>query len=168
MQLDTHRPSQLGFLPTGADGTRATLRLMQDFVSRFKKNMTIRSAAVDLVSDLAPKDWSGEVRNVFNFVRDRIRYVRDIRGVETLQEPTATMDIGAGDCDDKSVLLASLLESIGHPTRFVAVGYTTPGNFSHVYVETKVGPKWIALDATMNVEAGWSPRTPVSRLIVHN
>lgn len=168
MFLDLPRPTFLGALPPGAPGTRATLVAMSDLVHRYKRADRIRSTAIELTRGLAPKDWSAEVRALFDFVRDHIRYTRDVRGVETLQTPDATLDLEAGDCDDKSTLLAALLESIGHPTRFVAVGYRTPGDFAHVYVETRVGNRWVALDATMNVEAGWSPRPPVTRMTVHN
>jgi transglutaminase-like putative cysteine protease len=120
-----------------------------------------------LVAGLAPKDWIGELRALFNFVRDRIRYVKDVRGLETLQTPPATLEVGQGDCDDKSTLLAALLESIGHPTRFVAVGFVQPGRYSHVYVESRAGSRWIALDATMPHDAGWMPPGAVARLIIH-
>lgn len=141
---------------------------MRRLVNQYKRAPQIRELALDLTSQLRPKDWAGEIKAVFEFVRDQIRYTRDIRGMETLQIPPVTLDLSAGDCDDKSTLLAALLESIGHPTRFVAVGYTVPKAYSHVYVETKLGPRWVALDATMPVDVGWSPRPPVARLVVHN
>lgn len=142
--------------------------MMQGLVARYKGAGQVRQTALDLVAALRAKDWAAEVRAVFNFVRDHVRYVRDVRGIETLQTPLVTLELEQGDCDDKSTLLASLLEAIGHPTRFVAVGYGKPGQFSHVYVESRIGARWLPLDATMNVEAGWAPRAPVSRLVVHN
>jgi len=141
---------------------------MQDLVARFKRNGQVRQTALDLVGALRPKDWAAEVRALFAFVRDHVRYTRDVRGIETLQTPQATLEIEQGDCDDKSTLLASLLESIGHPTRFVAIGYGKPGEFQHVYVESRIGARWLPLDATMEVEAGWQPRAPLSRLVAHN
>lgn len=168
MLLETPRLQFLGELPPGESGTAATLQLMRRMVNRYKRSSAIREAALSLIAGLRPKDWRGEINAVFVFVRDHIRYTRDIRGLETLQVPEVTLDLSAGDCDDKSTLLATMLESIGHPTRFVAVGYKSPGNYSHVYVETRLGPRWLTLDATMPHELGWSPRSPVSRLVVHN
>lgn len=168
MILETERPQYLGTIPQGESGTRATLRVMRDLVRRYKRHPRIRNTALELTAGLPPKDWLAEVRAVFAFVRDRIRYVRDVRGLETVQTPDATLDLEQGDCDDKSTLLSALLESIGHPTRFVAVGFTPSGQFSHVYVETRVGMSWIALDATMPYEAGWRPPGAKARMIVHN
>lgn len=168
MQLTQRRLSFLGNLPPDAPGTHTTLKLMAGLVSRFKRDPLMRDTAISLVAGLRPRDWSGEARAIYEYVRDRIRYTRDVSGVETLQTPPVTMELEAGDCDDKSVLLATLLESVGHPTRFVATGYRDPQSFSHVYVETLLGTKWIPLDATTNQPFGWEPRTPVSRMVVFN
>lgn len=140
---------------------------MGGLVKAGKKTLPVRQTALYCVKNLNQKDWHSEINCVFQFVRDNIRYVRDIRNVETLSTPEKTLEFKQGDCDDKSVLLASLLESIGHPTRFVAIGFK-PNEFVHVYVETKIGQKWIALDSTEPVEMGWQPKNVVSRLIYFN
>lgn len=140
---------------------------MGRFVKDGKKQLSIRQTALSIVNGSRQKDWSEEVRKLFEFVRDDIRYVRDVRGVETLQTPDKTLEFEQGDCDDKSVLLAALLESIGHPTRFIAIGFK-PNNFVHVYVETKIGNNWIALETTEPVPMGWSAPGAVSRLIFFN
>lgn len=140
---------------------------MGRLVKAGKKHLSVRQAALDAVQGLAQKDWAGEVRALHAWVRDRVRFTRDIRGVETIQTPDITLALGQGDCDDKSVLLASMLESIGHPSRFVAIGFA-PEEFEHVYVESKVGQNWVPLDATEPVQAGWSPKRTVSRLVFFN
>lgn len=168
MFLQMPRLSYLGSIPPGKDGTVVTLRLMSRMVTRYKRRSEVRETALSLIADVAPKNWRGEVNALFVFVRDHIRYTRDIRGVETLQIPTVTLDLSSGDCDDKSTLLASLLESVGHPTRFVAVGYKSPDSYSHVYVESRINNRWVALDATMPHAIGWAPREPLSRMVVEN
>lgn len=167
MYTDLTRPTFLGTLPDGAAGTRATLQLMSTLVRRFKTDPAIRQQALDLIGNLPSKRWALEVDALFRFVRDRIRYTRDTNGVETIQWPTVTLSVGQGDCDDKSTLLASLLESIGHPTRFVAIG-PEPAKYSHVFVQTQLGSKWVSLDATMNVPMGWTPPRFVSIMIANN
>lgn len=151
----------------GIDGVAQTLAIMRNLVRRSKKHPVIRTAAVRLVNNLPQKDYVNEIRAIHRFVRDNIRYTRDIRGAETLQFPEITMKERAGDCDDKSVLLASLLESINTPTRFVAVGYQ-PGEFCHVLVEARVGSSWIPIETTEYQDIGWYPPNMKSRMVRHN
>lgn len=155
-------------IPGGRAGVRATLDEMRKMVKQYKTSLPVRETAGTLTQHLAQKNFLGEVRTLHRYVRDHIRYLRDIHGVETLQTPERTLAYGYGDCDDKSTLLAALLESIGHPTRFIAVGKTLD-SFNHVYVETLAGrSNWIPLDTTEPVEAGWSPPNMNSRMVVHN
>lgn len=154
-------------LPKGREGVRETLNLMSKIVKAGKKNQTVRQTAVELTQGFRQKDWMREIQSLFDFVKSRIRYVRDIRGVETLHTPDKILENEQGDCDDKSILVASLLEAIGHPTRFVAVGFQ-PGKYSHVFVETKVNNRWIALETTEPVPLGWRPSGIKAVMIVHN
>lgn len=157
-------------IPSGRAGVEATLAIMSRLVKEGKKTPAIRAKAVALTSALSQKNWTGEIAALHKFVRDNIRYVKDINGVETVHTADAVLRIGSGDCDDKSILLASLLESIGHPTRFVAVGFQ-PGKFSHVFVQTRVGRnpgKWLSLETTEPVRVGWQPANVVSRIVKHN
>lgn len=159
--------SRLAALPDGKAGTLATLKIMREITRNSKVSLPVRAIAVELTGRCSQKDWVCEVKALHSFVRDKIRYVRDVRDVETLQSPDATLHIGAGDCDDKSMLLASMLESINHPSRFVAIGFK-PDDFEHVFVETRIGNSWIALETTEPVEIGWQPKGVVSRMVVHN
>jgi len=156
-------------MPDGVAGIKATLALMVNIVKASKTNFAVRTQALDLVAALRQKDWMGEVRAIHQFVRDDIRYVRDIHGVETLTMPNKLLVTRQGDCDDKATLTAALLESIGHPARFVAVG-RNPGEFEHVLVETKLftkggHPQWVPLETTEPVPVGWYPRGMPYRLV---
>jgi transglutaminase-like putative cysteine protease len=166
MQFSPRQKVTLQAIPDGPAGIRQTLNIMRQFVKAGKLNYRFRQLALSLVKRNGQKDWFGEIRDLQHFVRDNIRYIKDIRGVETVATPDITLDMGQGDCDDKSVLLATLLESIGHPTRFVAVSFR-PGQFAHVFVETKVGQQWIPLETTEPVEPGWYPKGVINRMVVH-
>lgn len=135
-------------IPDGRAGIRATLKIMSKIVNRYKTSPYIRELAISIIQDVPQKDWHGQIEAIFRYVRDNINYVHDVRGVETLQSPVKTLELRRGDCDDQSVLAASLLEAIRHPTRFVAVGYA-PNTLSHVFAQTKLGAKWITLDCIM-------------------
>ena len=135
---------------------------MVKLVREAKKDPSLQEFAASLVQNLPQKDFRGEITAVFNFVRDRIRYLNDVRDLETLRTPQKTLELRQGDCDDKSTLLATLLECIGKTTRFKAVGVRN-GPLSHVYVQVCVGfsdrgqHKWMSLDSTMPNPAGWQP-----------
>lgn len=118
--------------------------------------MPVREKALALVAGLPPKDWQAEMQAIFAFVRDRIRYVRDVAGVETVATPVKTLELGQGDCDDKTTLLAALLGTIGCETRFVALGFA-PGHYSHVILEAQCNGEWVPLDPTEPVGIGWRP-----------
>jgi len=154
-------------IPDGRAGIRATLKLMSQLVKQYKANPDIRELALRLTSQLPQKNFGGEVKILHQFVREHIRYVKDIRGIETIQTPLQTLRLRAGDCDDKSTLVASLLEAIGHPTRLIAVGFS-PGTLSHVLVQTKLGSKWIGVECTEPVELGWMPKHIKSIMVQHN
>lgn len=140
---------------------------MRDLTRRSKKLLSIRELAQSITRSIASKDWRGEASAIQVFVRDKIRYVKDIRGVETLATPLVTLDTGSGDCDDKAVLAASLLESIGHPTRFVAIGFA-PDTYQHVFAETLIGNHWVVIETTEAVDISWKPKGYVERMQVHN
>lgn len=127
---------------------------MADLARRGIRDQRIRNLAVAITTKgflngagLRQKDFEGEARRIHAFVRDQIRYVRDTDGIELLHDPATLLQIGAGDCDDKAILAASLLGSIGHPTRFVAIALE-PGRFSHVWLQDYLGGRWVDLETT--------------------
>lgn len=154
-------------IPTGSAGTRATLKIMRKIVRAYKSSLPIRLLAQRVTRNLPQKNFTREVETLHRIVRDKIRYLKDVRGVETVQSPIQTVKLGSGDCDDKSVLVATLLESIGHPTRFVACGFT-PTSFSHVFVQTKIGQKWVSVETTENWPLGKTPPKILNKMIVRN
>lgn len=123
----------------------------------------IRQLALDLVQHLPPKALMLEVEALHAFVRDGIRYVRDVAGVETVSTPERTLVNRQGDCDDKSTLLASLLQALGFRVRFEAIGFA-PGRWSHVLVSALVADKWVPLETTINAPAGWFPPRVVENI----
>jgi len=52
------------------------------------------------------------LEQLLDYVSNDIEYVRDPSSVELIQDPAWTVTNGAGDCEDQSILLVSLLESV--------------------------------------------------------
>lgn len=149
----------LAELPPGAAGTRATLKVMARLSRIGGLSTIIRETALPLIQKLRPKDWRSEASSLLSFVQRDIRYVRDPEDAETVQTPEKTLELRAGDCDDKSVLLAALMKSIAHPVRFVAGGFA-PGLFSHVWVETRIADRWVPMETTEMWSLGKGPTFP--------
>ena len=160
--------STLEYIPDGVEGTRATLRLMRRILRAYKTSLPVRLTALKIVENLPPKAWGQQAAAIQRWVRDNIRYVKDVRGVETITTPDKMLELRQGDCDDKTLLAATLLESIGHPTKFVAVSFV-PGVYSHVLAETLIGNRWVPVETTMEgKEIGWFPPEVVRSIRVHN
>jgi transglutaminase-like putative cysteine protease len=151
-----------------ADGERGimeTVFLMRDLVKQYKVDPQIRATALSLVEKQIEKDAAGEINAIFLFVRDCIRYVMDVYDVETVHTPPKILEIGQGDCDDKSVLLACMLESIGYETAFVLAGYHG-SDYEHVYVFVRGHDVAMFLDATEPEDAGWeAPNATVKKIV---
>jgi len=127
------------------------MKTMKSLINQGKKNPRVRLLAGDIVRYLSPKDWINEARSIQRWVRDNIRYTKDIVGVETLHSAEKVLELGYGDCDDKTILVAAMLESIGHPTKLKAVGFSKK-SLSHIYPLVKIKNKWIPVETT---EKGW-------------
>ena len=141
--------------------------MMRRLVKQYKVRPEIRETALNLIQFLPQKDWHGELNAVYQFVKNRIRYVRDIRGVETVQTPLKTLEYGQGDCDDKVTLLAALLSAIGFKTRFKAIGFK-PDQYVHVFLEVFINGKWLPMETTENVSIGWRPPYYRAAMVVDN
>ena len=168
---ESSRKATIGFIPDGPEGIRQTLNLMKSLVRKYKAFLPIRQLAVQITNHLPNKDWRQEAAAIQSWVRNNIRYVRDITDVETLHTPEAILQIRAGDCDDHATLTASLLESIGHPTGFFALGFA-PNEYDHVYAITRIGKwyaaPWLSVETTEPVGIGWRPTGVVSTMVVFN
>jgi transglutaminase-like putative cysteine protease len=147
----------IGFLAPGAAGVFQTLRIMREMVRKYRTDPRILTRARSIVFLTPEKNEAHEAQALFAFVRDSIRYTRDVLGVETLSTPDKTLAARVGDCDDQVTLLATLLESVGYPTRFVVAAYYDLAVFEHVYLQTLIGGEWVDMDPTEREACGWSP-----------
>lgn len=149
-------PSKMTWTPLpmgGLPGAKATLNMMATAAYDGSRTLEIRNRAMFLTRQCPQKDYRAEACAVLKYVRDEIRYVRDIQSDETLQTPSVTLQVRGGDCDDKSILLAALLASIGHRTRFIAISQF-PGNYCHVWVQDMIYGQWVDLEPTEPIGCG--------------
>ncbi len=114
--------------------------------------------------------------SLFDDTKENIQYISDPRGKDLWSKPGETLTVGAGDCDDYAILLASLVESIGGTSR---VYLTDTHAFAAVYIgnnteemATAIGKyydpvpiyyttdeygSWLLMDPTSSMYAGGLP-----------
>lgn len=156
--------------PGGRAGIQDTLQRMRGIVHKSVRDPRLIALARQLTAVLKARDYAGEIKVLFEWVRDNIRYARDVEGVETLIEPydlVFNLELGRqGDCDDFAMLLATLLKIMGHRARFKA-GTVNGARQGHVWVEVFLDGKWIPLDAIYQInKVGYCPPNMGNFIIV--
>lgn len=136
--------------------------------AKFMAKVAREEARLPLVRSLALKildyenvdshNYLEEAKAIGRFVQKHVRYVKDLNGVEQLHSPSDMIHAirrgdARGDCDDMSLLIATLLLSIGHNPTFRLVRYNERSpSFNHIYVVDYTrdpfnGNKRVVLDA---------------------
>lgn len=151
-------------LRPGKEGNLQTLAEMLPMIRRDAEDEEIRKRALRLIAD-CPNEFECQVGKLFEYARS-IHFVRDPIDAERIADAATTIDQQAGDCGDKTILLASMLGSIGYVSRLVAVNFyddlATHG-FDHLLLEVQRDDgAWVPLDATPEAAPpGWEPDAPV-------
>jgi len=135
-----------------APDPRTTLTWMRHLTLFGLEDVKLRLFAEELVAKLAPHDYLSEYAAVLNWVRTNIRYSRDPSVVEQLKTPQVVIETGTGDCDEMSIVIGTLVASLGARVRYVAGAFKRDGNgrpsLSHVWCEA-LDPNaqaWVVLD----------------------
>ncbi len=143
-------------LLSGDAGVAQTVALMRRLIDRATKDPRVNRLAIEILKNSgAPQhDPLAEAQAVYAWVHSNIRFVNDPVDTagdpkETLRPADAILEIGAGDCDDFTILMSSLLQNIGLATRIVTVASDPrdPSQFTHVYPEVDIDGQWVPVDA---------------------
>lgn len=132
-------------------------------IRRIATSIVTRECGKDKKGDtiwcVPEKDHRREIEAVFNAVRRRVRYVRDIANKDTYQHPFRSWELRASDCDDYASLLAALLGSIGYESKFRVIKTKGASDWDHIFLLVKLprNDEWMALDASVAKPPGWHP-----------
>ncbi len=154
----------MGELPGGSATIPATMAAMWKMIADGGSRLAVYTMARHLIQGLPQKAIRQEASALFDFVQNQIRYVRDPHQVEALQTPAATLQLKSGDCDDKTILLAALLLSIGIPVKLIVGGWEK-GRYTHVWLRAQIRVNWIPMDPTEPRPMGWEPHMPYRMLM---
>lgn len=129
-------------LGRGEEMNLKTVELMREIVRSRRGHPSVRELALSVLrkAKVPPQDYLREATTLGTFVQHACTYRKDAAGVEQLHDPIMQINRmirGAceGDCDDFSLLLATLLVAIGHTPYFRIVRYRSGSpSFNHIYV----------------------------------
>jgi hypothetical protein len=149
-----HHPDELRFDP-GADP------FLRNMVNVYRGTTWAKETALEIIrsANCPPRNKACAALKIAEAVQERIRYINEYP--ETFQTPPRTWDLMAGDCDDFTTLIASLIESQGITVQ--VVGMKFDGKWRHVFPRALIpGPGGrslpMYLDATQR-------NTPVRQLV---
>lgn len=163
---------------------RSTIRIIGKAIKDGSLYLPIRNRAAALASKALPKDYLGQLQEVFDDFVKRWRYVKDPHGKELVTtsphqvfhlvmggnstDPGAGFGRGVGDCDDATVAIGAQLMSIGFPVRIATIAPegAPPGRLmSHVFCQAEVPNKgWVTVDPVVFPHKGAFYTPPNSRL----
>lgn len=155
--LPPKQSSWIEKLDAGHQGTMRTLDVMRWLCRR------------DYQSDFTTAFLAGlkTPEDLFLFARDQIAFQNDPPDVERVADFRRTTELGFGDCDDKSVWLATALLSKGYQPRFRIQSYQGQ-TWDHVYLDYWDWAKmrWVSLDPSadghtgFHAQLGWRQALP--------
>lgn len=146
---------------------------MIEEINEGKRDPRIRQIAGDILGKktkddqwaVPERDWLGEIKAVFDYVRKNVRFTRDPHDLELFQKPRRTLETKIADCDDLTILSCALLQSIGYPVFIRVIGINSK-SFSHVYLLVAYPPhepkQVTPFDASRGEGVGWELKEGVT------
>jgi len=113
------------------------------------------------------RDPAALARAVQQYAQEHVKFFRE--RPERFASPLRTIQWGFGDCDDKSILIASVLRSFRVPVRLAFIRYRQPTldggskRISHVYPQVKLKGQWLALESVHPWPMGKDPAAEAKR-----
>lgn len=139
--------------PNGIDGNvgnKSVVNQRSDYYQLLDVSPEIKMAADRIATESCPSNRVCYAKAIFYFTRDNFQYVNDPAAFEYVKTARQSLMSKGGDCDDASVLMATMLKAVGIRSRFVFIQ-------GHVYVQAmlpdalkkyKTEGDWVSLDGT--------------------
>ena len=162
---------------------REALRILADLVVKGSTDPKVVQAARAITMEAPARDDRAEVDLIFDAVKNGtpkvkgldkgFRYVKDPRAADFYTGARAILDAcergaAAGDCDEHTVLVASLLAALGFMVGVRAYGPKGGKEYNHVYAVVSIpkdgpwpkGYSGHGVDTTVpEATTGWQPKT---------
>lgn len=159
--------------PLDPDPDRAvaqTIGAMWALVDASDETQRVHRVATIIAASCPQKDFAAQLRAVFWWLKERVRFKRDTFGLEHVRDPDQLLfeierhGITAADCDDMSTLGAAIVRALGFQPLLITTA-RRPGPFEHVFFGAVLNGWDIPLDPQERPLPGIWPN-PVDRLTV--
>ncbi len=134
------------------------LLYLRSVVAHWREAPEIRNLALEILKTAAieSRDKKSQALAIGSWVQTNIYYVHELP--ERFQTPRETLRLRAGDCDDSSVLIGALLESVGIPSMLIAMNLD--GSWAHIFPAAPLPTGLLPLDSTMRDFNVWQAKNP--------
>ncbi len=148
---------------------RGRVNEIKYLIQKHGKDPEIRKIAADILTKkvnrngtlgwaIEQKDYIPELNAIFEWIRQNIRYQFDPINKDIIENPFTTLRLKLADCDGLTVLIGSLVQSMGYPVAIKVIKQGETGRMYHVYPLVGLPPtnpkKWIAMDAIFDKPMG--------------
>jgi transglutaminase-like putative cysteine protease len=123
------------------------------FALNYGKNPSVVKFARRLVQGISDSNAvEHQFSAVATFILDCFTYQADPRGAEYVRSPVRMLaeyckyGYSRGDCDDITLLGASLFNALGIPVRILAVKLRDSDAYNHVLLQVNVRGRWVWFD----------------------
>jgi|WetSurSiteA1Bulk_404760.scaffolds.fasta_scaffold01260_4 PKD repeat protein len=133
--------------PPASYETTRTVESIKDEINKKinRGNEQVREIGLRLAMGRSGAQRIDQICSIYDYMVGNWTFVSDPRGLDVFQYSNYTLEMGKeggysgiGDCDDFSILLASLVDSIGGTPRII-LAYSPAGG--HAYTEVYLGKK---------------------------
>jgi len=139
----------------GESGIRQTLYAIKKLVIESDKHRIVKETAKNIITECSPDDQFCIVSAIANWINRKVKYVKDINGVEEITAPYIILEqLKTGnneyssDCDDIAALACALLRAVGFKTRIEAIAHKSDF-YNHARCSVFIRKKgWLALEIT--------------------
>jgi len=132
---------------------------MVEIIQESSRDPELRAKAIEIIQPAATGMYGNELRLLFEFVRDQMKYIGDTNGEDIFQWPALTLENLAADCNNRVLLLGALARSVGFPVRLIFLWEDFNADIMneypvHVWMDADLTkgeqdrPIWIPLETT--------------------
>lgn len=155
------RSPPLAWFERSISGYPAQRRALWRWVDRWTGHPVLVDFAARLIqiAQVPERDTRRLARAIQKFTQRHIKYFRE--APERWASPLRTLAWRLGDCDDKAILISSILRGFRVPMRLKFLRFRMPDGrkFSHVYPQAKLDGRWEALESVRPYALGADPET---------